>query len=280
MEYLLSTYDFDGVFIDKIRFPSMANGLQDVFSCFCEYCMDAAARADLDLNRVRASFLGRCREEQPARPSSIPPGSAWLEILISDQPLLQQFIRFRANSINNVIEQITERVHQLGKKLSLDVFSPSLAPLVGQDFIFMDQRAAWVKPMIYRFSNGPSSLRSEIPALIRELAVYFDWEISRVMDWVGEKVEGFGGVSLSEIENAAPLGILRAETSNAVRLFSNSPVYLGVETVSIPGGMTIKPHHVEEILEMGQATGVQGYVLSWDLLHTPLKNVLPLRSLI
>ena len=50
---ILSTYEFDGVFIDKIRFPSMANGLQDVFSCFCPYCVTEAARIGLDLTEVR-----------------------------------------------------------------------------------------------------------------------------------------------------------------------------------------------------------------------------------
>jgi hypothetical protein len=56
-------------------------------------------------------------------------------------------------------------------------------------------------------------------------------------------------------------------------------VYLGLETVSIKGLMEVTPQNVEAILEIGSEAGVQGYVLSWDVLHTPIENVRPLRSL-
>lgn len=164
--------------------------------------------------------------------------------------------------------------------MSLDVFSPGLAPLVGQDFIYISQFADWVKPMIYRFGKGPSSLRSEIPALIRELTNYLGLNQSEVMAWTGEHIEGLGGVSLEEIEKVAPLNLLRAETKKSVEIFKKTPVYLGLETVSIPGVMNISPKNVEEILVNGTEAGVQGYVLSWDLLHTPIENVLPLKNFI
>ncbi len=279
LEYLLTTYDFDGVFIDKIRFPSMANGLRDVLSCFCPYCIEKAFKEGLDLNEVKAILQEKHWITKQNSPANIPPGATWLEILTKDLPLIQQFIRFRADSVNLIVSQIAATVNKLGKKMSLDVFSPGLAPLVGQDFELMGQIAAWVKPMIYRFGNGPSSLRSEIPALVRELGSYLGAENHEVMDWVNKHIEGLDSVSLEEIEKVAPLSLLGAETQKAVRLLSGTQVYLGLETVSIPKMMTITPRNVEEILEIGEAAGVQGYVLSWDLLHTPLENVLPLKCL-
>ena len=53
-----------------------------------------------------------------------------------------------------------------------------------------------------------------------------------------------------------------------------------MKTVSIPGVMEIKPEQVKEILDIGMQAGVNGYVLSWDLLHTPVENVLPIKGLI
>lgn len=279
LDQFLTTYDFDGVFIDKIRYPSMANGLQDVFSCFCPHCVEKAAQSGLDLNEVKTILNTKAWHNAAGKIVHIPPGGDWLETLIKDLPLLQQFIRFRADSVNNVVSQIERHVTSLGKKMSLDVFSPGLAPLVGQDFVFMGQNAAWVKPMIYRFGNGPSSLRSEIPALVRELGGYLGLNTEDVMAWVSEHVDGLQGITLPEIEKVAPISLLLAETQSVVKLFPETPVYLGLETVSIPGVMTVTPRNVEEILENGEAAGVQGYVLSWDLLHTPLENVLPLRSL-
>lgn len=279
LERFLTSYEFDGVFIDKIRFPSMVNGLQDIFSCFCPYCAKKASKFDLDLSEVKAVLENKCKIGRQGTMHSIPPGAEWLEELISDRPILQQFVRFRADSINQAVARISALVKEIGKKMSVDVFSPSLAPFVGQDFAFMGKHAAWIKPMIYRFGNGPSSLRSEIPALINELETYLDLEKNEVMDWVGSHIDGLQGVPLKQIKRVAPLGLIRAEIRKAVRLFPDTPVYLGLETVSIPGVMEIRPKHIQEILEIGLNEGVQGYVLSWDLLHTPIENVLPIKML-
>src|ERR1700752_2675674 len=46
---LLGRYAFDGVFLDKFRFPSPANGLDEVLSCFCTHCRSSAAKIGLDL---------------------------------------------------------------------------------------------------------------------------------------------------------------------------------------------------------------------------------------
>ncbi len=280
LERMLASYEFDGVFIDKIRFPSMVNGLQDVFSCFCPHCEKKAARSDLDLSEVKAVLDNRNRQKRQEAVHSIPSGAEWLEEMLSDQPLLQQFIRFRSDSINQVVARISNAVTKIGKKMSLDVFSPSLAPLVGQDFVFMGDYAKWVKPMIYRFGNGPSSLRSEIPALINELGAYLALEENEVLDWVGSQIEELRNLSLKQIEKSVTLNFMQTEIRKAVHLFSETPVYLGLETVSIPGVMEIKPRHVKEILDIGIDAGVNGYVLSWDLLHTPIENVLPIKGLI
>lgn len=277
LERLLKNYAFDGVFIDKIRFPSMANGLQDVFSCFCSHCMKKAAESKLDLEQVKLILESRGRKILPGTTVRIPEGADWLVNLIANQPILQQFVRFRADSINQVVIKISSLVQKMNKKMSLDVFSPGLAPLVGQDFRFMAHHAAWVKPMIYRFGNGPSSLRSEVPALIHELSHYLNLQEDDVMKWCVSHVHGLNGVSLPQIEKVAPITLLKEETRQAVKLLSDTSVYLGLETVSIPGKMEVTPQHVEEIIQMGTDCGVDGYVLSWDLLHTPLENVLPLR---
>ena len=61
----------------------------------------------------------------------------------------------------------------------------------------MGAYAKWVKPMIYRFGNGPSSLRSEIPALINELGAYLALDENEVMNWVGSQIEDLRSMSRS-----------------------------------------------------------------------------------
>jgi hypothetical protein len=237
-----------------------------------------AARSGLDLNEVRAVLKER-PAAQGAAAGEIPRGAEWLGLLVSGQPLLQQFIRFRADSITLLVATVSERMRQIGKKVSLDVFSPLLAPLVGQDFPELSRHADWVKPMIYRFGSGPSSLRTEIPSLVRELGGYLGYDEASAMSWAAAHVEGLEGMTVEQVEEVAPLSLIRAETFCALRLFPGTPVYLGLESVSIPGRMEVLPRHVEEILEIGVQAGVQGFVLSWDLLHTPIDNVRPLRSI-
>src|SRR5271167_952835 len=49
---LLARYDFAGVFLYKIRLPSPANGVDEMLSCFCGHCRDAAKDVGLDLDSV------------------------------------------------------------------------------------------------------------------------------------------------------------------------------------------------------------------------------------
>ena len=42
MTAILDRYPFDGVFLDKMRFPSPANGADELLSCFCNHCREAA----------------------------------------------------------------------------------------------------------------------------------------------------------------------------------------------------------------------------------------------
>jgi hypothetical protein len=280
LEDCMAAYPFDGVFLDKIRFPSAANGLQDLFSCFCPYCARKAAESGLDLDEVRAVLESRDASKAAASPAEIPGGARWLEQLVAGQPLLQRFIQFRADSISALVAAASQRMRAMGKKVSLDVFSPILAPLVGQDFSALARHADWIKPMIYRFGRGPSSLRTELPALLRELGAYLGCSEAAAMRWAAAQVEGLEGKTVEQIEDLAPLSLVRAEVVRALSLLRGAPMYLGLESVSIPGLMEVSPRNVEEILEIGSQAGVQGFVLSWDLLHTPVENVRPLRTLL
>lgn len=280
LEKCIADYPFDGVFLDKIRFPSAANGLRDVFSCFCPFCAQKAAKDDLDLNDVRAALEGTFAGDDAASPVKIPDGAKWLVEIVADRPLLQRFIRFRADSISELIATASQRIRKAGKKVSLDLFSPMLAPLVGQDISALAPNAEWIKPMIYRFGRGPSALRTELPSLVRQLGQYLGYSEAAAMNWAASRVDGLQGQTVEQLEEIAPLSLIRAETIEGLSLCGGTPMYLSLETVSIKGLMEVTPTSVEEVLEIGAEAGVQGFALSWDLLHTPVENVRPLRMLI
>jgi hypothetical protein len=280
LERLLTNYDFDGVFLDKIRFPSPANGLPEVFSCFCNHCRKAAERRGLDLCEVQRLLIDIQHQSLPNSSSNYSPfpGASWMDILLKNYPLLQEFIRFRCDSITNVVEKVNALTTRIGKKIALDVYSPALAPLVGQDLPVISKYAEWVKPMIYRFAKGPASLRLEIPMLINEISAYLHKTPEQISSWV-EQNTNFTPFNLDWInQNGISLDWVLNESDSTQKLISPTPVYLGTESVRMPGIIEISPENIEEIIDLSNKIGLNGLALSWDLLHTPLENLLPLRE--
>ena len=131
---LLARYAFSGVFLDKIRFPSPANGVDEMLSCFCDHCRDGAKPVDLDLDTVVKILADRAIDPcASGAETSGPEASPWLDALLVGSPVLSHFVRFRADSVAALVAELAEEARRMGRKVSLDLFSPCLAPLVGQD---------------------------------------------------------------------------------------------------------------------------------------------------
>jgi hypothetical protein len=267
---LLTQYKFSGVFLDKIRFPSPANGLDEMLSCFCGHCRDAAKATALDLDTVINILSDRAIDPCVLRAE---PGSnnahGWLDELLAGSSILRRFLQFRAESVTAVVAELADEARQMGLKVSLDLFSPCLAPLVGQDYRLLKHHCNWAKPMTYRLAQGPAGLRLEIPALIEGVANRFDLEEGRIVEWSAQQA-GFDRNMLQETrDRAVPIPFIQAEIDAAVWAFSPVPVYFGLELVRQPGVIDIDPVHVVEMVKAGRAANAAGLVISWDLMHAP-----------
>ena len=228
---LLVRYGFSGVFLDKIRFPSPANGADEMYSCFCDHCRRAAKAVDLDLDAVAATL--RCRAVDPgAWPTvtSDPEPSAWLKSFVDGRGVLSRFLRFRAESVARLVEELAGVARGLGRKVSLDLFSPCLAPLVGQIYQRLKRHCDWAKPMTYGRALGPAGLRLEIPALIQGIAQRFELSEAQVVNWTARHV-GFDAEMLRQTKaSAVPLPFIQAEIEVAVHAMAPAPVYFGLRT--------------------------------------------------
>ena len=96
---LLARYDFTGVFLDKIRLPSPANGVDEMLSCFCGHCRDAAARVDLNLDSVVKILADRAIDPWASPAGERGEASQWLDALLARSGVLSRFLRFRAESV-------------------------------------------------------------------------------------------------------------------------------------------------------------------------------------
>ena len=89
----------------------------------------------------------------------------WLSLFTDSASLLLRFLRFRMDSITGLVAEAHALASGLNRRVGFDLFSPRLAPLVGQDYRALARFADWIKPMTYRVAEGPAGLRLEIPAL-------------------------------------------------------------------------------------------------------------------
>ena len=140
--------------------------------------------------------------------------------------------------------------------------------------------SAWVKPMSYRYANGPAGLRLEIPQLARGLETLLHLAPGQVEGWLQANVSEMAGSSIAEVErDGAPSALISAETRRAVELAGTTPVYMGVEAVSIPAfNIHVTPDHVRQMLSIAREAGARGVVLAWDLLNMPVENLLAARG--
>ncbi len=277
VERLLRDYPFDGVFLDKIRFPSPANGLAEMMTCFCPFCREQAAHQGLELERVRPllndfPWSRLDLAEEFARVISGVTGSGETS---QDALLLGEFLRFRARSITGLVAEIERLAGLLGKTVALDLFSPCLGALVGQDYAALSQHAAWCKPMVYRYAKGPAGLRLEIPRLVEEVARFSGRTGEETWRKLGALLPSLPAADLAGFaRNGAPLALIESESGDAVRRFAPKPVYLGIEAVSMAAfDIHVDPGYVRQAIHLAWQAGASGVVLSWDLLSMPHENL-------
>ena len=269
---LLLRYDFKGVVLDKIRFPSPANGADEMLSCFCDHCRGAAKAEGLDLKAVVKIFTDRALDAN-ASPLHRSCSGHWLDSIADAHPLIARFLAFRTKSVARLVAQLADECRRLGRSVSLDLFSPSLAPLVGQDYHRLKECCDWAKPMTYRLARGPAGLRLEIPALIEGVAQRFGLEEAQVVEWSARHA-GFDQHMLRQTrEEAVPFTFMQAEIEAAVRAMMPVPVYFGLELIRQPGVIDVTAADVAGMIEAGRAANAAGLVISWDLLHAPMEGV-------
>lgn len=271
---LLARYDFAGVFLDKIRLPSPANGVDEILSCFCGHCRDAAKELGLDLDSVIKILADGAIDPSGSRPEATgDKATSWLDALVAGSPILSHFLRFRADSVGALVAELAEGARCMGRKVSLDLFSPCLAPVVGQDYRRLKQHCDWAKPMTYRLAQGPAGLRLEIPALVGGVARRFGIDEAHIVDWCSRHAALDRDMFLETKESAVPLSFIQAEIDAAVRALSPVPVYFGLELIRQPGVIDVDPAHVVDMVRAGNAANAAGLVISWDLMHAPIDCV-------
>ncbi len=261
---------YQGVFLDRIRFPSPAADPFRNLGCFCEACQRAAAQEGLDLIAVRRAIQELAKT---------PKGRLSLVSRILSEPyavhgieaedLVSRFQSFRESSITRFVSRAAAIGRSAGLTVGLDCFSPSLAHMVGQDLRALNAGCDWIKIMAYGHSLAPAGLPFELQGLA---------------EWLGPAASGSADRGLHSLAR-----ILDMELPTSCELFSRQGVsspelgrevsrarqtgvttlLAGIELVDLAGVTALSSPQITADLRAMRQARPDGLVLSWDLWRIP-----------
>jgi len=267
VEYLASGGLFQGLFLDRLRFPSPSLDPLHDLGCFCEQCTCLAAETGLDLDSVRRNL------------QSLPPDQIVRSLLgqpdLAGSPL-ESFLDFRTASITRIIQRISKQASSHNISIGLDCFSPTLTRMVGQDLSALDGVSDWIKIMSYPRVFGPAGLSFELLGLLNWL----------IQNGLGESE------ALRILANASRLPIPRSASElgstglpsetiayeiQRASEFGVSNLLVGIALVKMRKIHESTPKQIQADLEASRASN--GLVISWDLWFTPLDYLDTIRIL-
>lgn len=259
---------YQGVLLDRIRWPSPALGPTRNLGCFCESCAEAAASAGLDLEAARGAILDRLATPDGRRVMAnrlLKPGrQAKGE---ADDPI-GRTLDFRAASITALVKEIAEAMHARGMKVGLDCYAPTLTRMVGQDLSALAAHADWTKVMTYARAFGRASLPFELEGLTDWLMAGGETEASALACL--SEATGWQLPSLREVIRGGGLGAaILTEELRRGRAQVGEGLLAGIEVLEIPDVSMLNRQQIQKDAMAVRAGEPDGVVLSWDLWHMP-----------
>lgn len=110
--------------------------------------------------------MRRVAEELSLSPQHTLHGSRLLKLL-HGQGEFEEFSAYRQESIADFVQRCEGLATRLGVSLDAAVFSPSLAPLVGQNYATLSESVDAIQPMLYHKGRGPACINFELANLFR-----------------------------------------------------------------------------------------------------------------
>jgi hypothetical protein len=264
---------YQGVFLDRIRYPSPAANPPRLLACFCEDCQRAAEDEGLDLPVLRRQIAALLTTPSHAASS--------LEVLLdpkapppagSDLAALRAFLEFRTHSVTRFVRAANDAIRDEGLAVGLDCFSPALAGLVGQDLSALATGCDWIKIMVYGHAFGPAGLPFELLDLAEWL---MEQQIGErdALTWLSHASHlPLPPTRVPLQEQGLPPEALAAEVKRA-RDLGVGTLLAGIELVELEDVTRLHTAQIEADLRAFRRAGADGLVLSWDLFHIPLERL-------
>ncbi|AFK07882.1 hypothetical protein Theba_2253 [Mesotoga prima MesG1.Ag.4.2] len=262
-EKILGLADFDGVFLDRIRFPSPANGIGEMLTCFCDTCKEMSSATGSAFEEAVHGFVKKLGSKIGM--------DEVLETLKEFYRITGEFLEFRKSSVLQLLASYADRARNLGLEVGVDLFSPSLRNIVSQDYERISRHVDWMKPMVYCKTMGPAGLPMELLSLAKILVEHASRLSEReALEIIGELTglllpESFDEIRMKGIDQKNyELELNKIDQMNlnpVIRIFP------GFEAVNLPPVCSVGLEEVRNYVDATLRKGHDGFVLSWDIRH-------------
>ncbi len=247
---------WDGVLLDKIRWPSpFADPARDL-GCWCPHCVRSTRAAGVDPATVRRVI---------ADASTSQAGRAELAVALVGGPAvdaIDEWLEWRSAAITGLVAAAARLAAGLGLRVALDVFAPSLARAVGQDLGALAPMAELTKSMLYLGTHGPAGMAHELLGLERWMvAGGVDAPADVLADIIGHDLPGpdeLGGAQL-------PTAVLQRQMERLIRVAGDSAA-VGIDAVRMSDVAVLDDDGLRAAVRHVASRGIP-VVLSWDLWH-------------
>ncbi|MDR1745274.1 MAG: hypothetical protein LBS30_05925 [Planctomycetota bacterium] len=255
---------YDGVFLDRIRYPSPANGFESLFTCFCPRCLAREPEAALWRERIR-----QLRKRIESASDRDVDGWKSFDALLAESGL-DDFRESRSRAVRDMAAALAAEIRAAGKAVGLDLFTPAIAPLAGQEYRVLAPLGDWIKPMSYCHAKGPAGLPLELASFVRGMKAWGRGADEKTIAAFAGR--SFGGFNLPEsadrIESHGLDECVAGGEFWAAADMAGGNVYPGFECVRHPDfDLDMDARGVGRYLDA--LSGAPGLVLAWNILYTP-----------
>ena len=269
--------DFDGIFFDRLRFPSASMGFGMLFSCFCNACQEKFSK-EYGENLLDYRILAESHIEQlkKATPSFFKNAQSLQDLVFPKE--MGKFLQFRNQSIYRIVEKFTNYAKKHEKKVGLDLYSYSLSSNVAQDYELLSKTCDWIKPMMYCHARVPSGFSLELFCLLKSLTdlspnlkekdiLYLFKDILKID--LPDK-----GDQLIERGVSEDMILQEMEKINHLNLAKSVDVYAGVEVMKMGDLCMITEDILKNYLQNIINSQAKGIIMSWNILEMPFENLI------
>lgn len=250
-EKYFSDIDFDGVLLDRIRFPSLAADQNALFSCTCPYCMEKLEERGIGRKDIEEVYRQIKEEAKKGVFMGIEKYKDGRYTFRSKK--VEAYLNARTGLITEIVKELADYFRGKGMKAGLDLFAPFLSLFVGQDYTELSREADFIKPMLYRYTYTPAGMQYELDGMAGEMAgnmkQIIGMEDGRLTDFMEKELK-------------------------AVQKLSDCAIYAGLEVHTAKELPLIRPQSIKEGVALTEKRKCAGRIASWNILEASKENLL------